>query len=198
MSRKIIGLAGYRQVGKSKITQHLCENHGFKSVHPFGVWKTGIVAMYKAIGIDEETALRMVDGDLKDTPHPSLPDGMDSRFLMERVGKYSGTELGPQWTLGLALKQMDQLYPDADLIIESIVYEVDVVRSFGGHIVMIDRPGTEGKGLDTDAATKLINPDSRFLNDGNELDVMLMEFEGPLMREGLISRCENDMEVALL
>ena len=91
---------------------------------------------------------------------------------------------------------MDCLYPDVTLIIESIVYEGDVLLDFGGHILMIDRPGTEGKGLDTDAATKLITPDSRFLNDGNELDVMLMEFEGHLMREGLISRCENNMEVA--
>ncbi len=195
MSRKIIGLAGFRQVGKSTITKHLCENHGFKSVHPFGVWKIGIMAMYKAIGIDDETALRMVDGNLKDTPHPSLPDGHDSRYLMERIGKYSGTELGPQWTLGLALKQMDLLYPTTDLIIESIVYEVDVVREFGGHIVMIDRPGTEGKGLDTDAATKLIMPDSRFLNDGDDEELLKIEFEGHLLREGLISRCEDLLEV---
>jgi hypothetical protein len=194
MSRTIIGLAGFRQVGKTHITKHLCENHGFKSVHPFEVWKDGIKAMYMSIGIDEQTAEDMVRGDLKDTPHDALPDGADSRFLMERLGKYSGTQLGRQWTLGLALRKMDLEYPNANLIIESIVYEVDVVREFGGHVVMIDRPGTEGKGLDTDKATKLIEPDSRFLNDGSDLDVLMIEFEAHLNQEGLLRR-SADLEM---
>jgi len=190
MSRKIIGLAGYRQVGKTLITKHLCEKHGFKSVHPFEVWKEGLKAMYISIGVDPETAEAMVRGNLKDTPQPELPSGYDSRYLMERLGKFSGTDLGPEWTLGLALRQMDILYPDADLVIESIVYEVDVVRQFGGHIVMIERPGTEGKGLETDKATRLIEPDSRFLNDGHEPEVLKVEFDAHLAHEGLLRSCE--------
>lgn len=191
MARRIIGLSGFRGSGKTLITKHLCEKHGFKSVHPFEVWKDGIKAMYMSIGIDADTAENMVRGPLKDTPHAALPGGHDSRFLMERLGKYSGAELGSEWTLGLSLRKMEQDYPDADLIIESIVYEVDVVREFGGHIIMIDRPGTEGVGLETDAATKLIQPDSRFLNDGNDPEVLKIEFDTHMMREGLLRNVEE-------
>jgi hypothetical protein len=196
MSRTIIGLAGYRKTGKSEIAKHLCEKHGFRSVHPFEVWKEGLKAMYRAIGIDEATAEGMVRGNLKDTPHPELPNGHDSRYLMERVGKFSGTDLGPEWTLGLSLRQVELLYPDANLVIESIVYEVDVVREFGGHIIKIERPGTEGAGLETDAATKLIVPDSSFTNDSDDLEMMKIEFESHLSRHGLLRQCETEMDIA--
>jgi hypothetical protein len=195
MSRTIIGLAGMRQVGKTHITKHLCEKHGFKSVHPFDVWKDGIKAMFTSIGIDEAMAEDMVRGELKDTVHGSLPDEQDARYLMERLGKYAGKELGPQWTLGLSLQKMDQQFPDANLIIESIVYEVDVIRKFGGHIIMVERPGVVSRGLETDKETLLINPDSTFLNDTSELDLMKIEIDAHLQREGLLPRVDQDMEI---
>lgn len=195
MARKIIGLAGFRRVGKSLIAEHLCENHGFKSVHPFEVWKEGIKAIYTSIGIDPDTAERMVRGDLKDQPHEALPNGADSRYLMEHLGKFTGTGLGPEWTLGLALQQITVKYPDADLVIESIVYEVDVVRSFGGHVVMIERPGTEGCGLETDQATKLITPDSRFINDGDDPELLKIEFDMHLAEIDML-RQNRGLEVA--
>lgn len=191
MNRKIIGLAGFRKAGKTLISKHLCENHGFKSVHPFGVWKEGLLAMYTAIGINPEEANEMIYGALKDTPSDDLPGRNDSRFLMEKLGKWTGTELGSEWTLGLALKQMSLKYPDTNLIIESIVYEVDVVREFGGHIVMIERPGTEGKGLETDKATRLIQADSHFLNDGSDKNVLRIEFDAHLEHHGLLDECEK-------
>lgn len=183
--RTIIGLAGQRGIGKTLIAKHLCENHGFKSVHPFDVWKDGIKAMMVSIGVEDELAEAMVRGNMKDTPDPALPDGHDPRYLMERLGKFAGTDLGPQWTLGLALKKMNRDFPDTNLVIESIVYEVDVVREFGGHIVMVNRPGVQAMGLDTDKATALIVPDSSFLNDGHDLDVLHMEFDGHMARHNL-------------
>lgn len=195
MTRTIIGLAGYRQVGKSKITEHLCENHGFKSVHPFEVWKEGLKAMYITIGIDEDTAEAMVRGNMKDTPHPELPDGQDSRYVMERLGKWAGTELGSQWTLGLSLRQLDKLYPDTDLVIESIVYEVDVVRDFGGHICKVVRPGTKGTGHETDKMTDLIVPDSTFLNDGHDIELLGIEFDAHLAHLGLLRSHHEPIEI---
>lgn len=195
MARKIIGLAGYRQVGKTNITQHLCEKHGFRSVHPFEVWKDGIKAIYMSIGIDEQEAESMVRGSLKDMPHDALPNGHDSRYLMERLGKFAGKDLGPEWTLGLALRQTNLLYPDTDLVIESIVYEVDVVREFGGHIIMVDRPNTNGKGLETDKHTQMIAPDSCFMNDGHNLENLMVEFDAHLREQGLLDQLRLDPEI---
>ena len=196
MSRKIIALAGYRSTGKSKISDFLCEKRGFKSVHPFGVWKIGLKAMYEAIGIPPGEAEEMVYGSLKDTPHKELPNGHDSRFLMEKLGNFTGTELGPDWTLRLALKEMDRLYPEDDLVIESIVYEADIIRDFGGHIVMVERPGTGDFTLETDRATQFIAPDSRFLNDGQDLSVLHADFDQHMARHGLHRSPDTELMIS--
>ena len=191
MNRTIIGLAGFRKTGKSLIAEHLCKNHEFKSVHPFKVWKDVIKDFYMKIGIEEEEAENMVHGNLKDMQHPLLPGNADSRYLMEKLGKFAGTVLSPEWTLGFSLQQAKAEYPDANLVIESLVYEVDLARRHGGHIIMVERPGTEGTGLETDKYTKLITPDSTFINDGNNPEQMISDFNDHMVRHDLMPRCET-------
>ena len=191
MSRRLIGLAGFRQTGKSLIAKHLCENHGFKSVHPFNIWKDGIITMYTKIGITPDKARDMVYGNQKDVPCDALPDNKTSRWLMERMGKFAGTELGADWTLGLTLNQMELQYPNEDLVVESIVYETNIMHLFGGHIIMVERPQTKTKGFETDKATMEINPDSRFLNDGNDPEKIKIEFDAHMEQHGLMQNYDN-------
>ena len=191
MSRIIVGLAGFRKTGKSLIAEHLCRDHGFKSVHPFRIWKDVIKDFYMKIGIGEEEAENMVHGHLKDMPHPLLPDNADSRYLMEKLGKFAGTGLSPEWTLGFSLQQAKREYPDANLVIESLVYEVDLARQHGGHIIMVERPGTEGTGLETDKFTKIITSDSTFINDGNDPEQMISDFDDHMARHNLMPRRDS-------
>jgi hypothetical protein len=192
--RAIVGLAGFRRSGKSEIAKHLIENHGFRSVHPFGIWKRAIVTFYTEIGISREDAEAMVDGHLKDTGCENLPDGVSSRFLMEELGNFTGTKLGPKWTIGLAIKKILDEEPDARLVVESIVYEADVVRELGGHIIMVDRPGQDGMGHKTDEVTRNLKSDSHFLNDGNDLELMKLEFDAHLAREGIIKARDEELQ----
>ena len=191
MKRRIIGLAGFRQVGKSSIARHLRDHHGFRIVHPFEIWKDGIKAMLISIGINQEEAEDMVHGKAKDTPHIALPGDHDARYLMESLGRFAGVELGPDWTLGLALRRMDHFYPNTDLVIESIVYEVDPVRRYGGHIVMVERPNSEYRGLKTDEATKNIRPDSWFVNDSDNIDELMTTFDTHMFNEQLMPERMN-------
>lgn len=119
----IIGLTGLREVGKSTIARILREQYGFASVHGFGPGRDMCVAHYRACGIDEDTARRMVYGDLKDTPCSQLPNGVSSRFFMEKLGRFMGQELGPDWTVGVEIARELRQNPKVKLVAESLVYE---------------------------------------------------------------------------
>ena len=169
MTGLIIGLSGRRGVGKSRVADHLVEHHGFSRIHPFQGGKAACVGYLVHVGATPEEAARMVNGDLKDKPCSLLPDNQTPRYFMERFGQFMGVQMGPAWTIGQEIRLALERDPDARLIAESIVYEVDVIRRMGGMIVEITRDGSRIEGLETDKATALIRPDLRFENNGNSL-----------------------------
>jgi hypothetical protein len=169
MTGLIIGLSGRRGVGKSRVADHLVERHGFSRIHPFQGGKAACVGYFVHVGATVEEAARMVNGDLKDKPCGLLPDNQTPRYFMERFGQFMGVQMGPEWTIGQEIRLALERDPDARLIAESIVYEVDVIRDMGGVIVEITRDGSTLSGLETDKATALITPDMRFENNGNSL-----------------------------
>lgn len=119
----------------------------------------------------------MVNGDLKDEPCALLPDNQTPRYFMERFGQFMGVQMGPAWTIGQEIRLALEKDPNARLIAESIVYEVDVVREMGGVIVEITRDASSIEGLETDKATALIRPDLRFENNGNSLSNLKREVD---------------------
>lgn len=172
MSAILIGLAGYRQVGKSHIADHLVNHHGFSKVHPFNGGKAATRAYYVHLGIDEHTAWEMTDGSLKDTPCEQLPGGVSSRFFMEKFGKFMGVEMGPDWTIGKEL-ELSLARGDSNqrLLVESIVYEDAIVRAQGGSIWKVERPTVlPTPGLKTDEYTSRLLADETILNDFATLD----------------------------
>jgi hypothetical protein len=196
MSRIVIGLAGFRQTGKSKAADYLKEKYGFQSVHPFNGGKAACMGYYTHLGIDEETAHEMIYGDLKDTPHPLLPGGVASRLFMERFGYFLGEDMGKEWTIGAELERMERIDPNQNLIVESIVYEVDELRKHGGHIIMVTRPGTgpesTSAGLKTDEATQNIVPDSTIVNDFETLEDLYEAIDRHLEEHCLLEPAFDD------
>ena len=192
MAGLIIGLSGRRGVGKSRVADRLVERHGFRRIHPFDGGKAACVGYFKHIGISEEDAARMVNGDLKDKPCPLLPDNQTPRYYMEQFGHFMGVKMGPAWTIGQEIRMALERDPDARLIAESIVYEVDVIRNMGGVIVEITREGSNITGLETDKATALIRPDLRFANNGNSLIQLAADVDDLL--EAVLEYVEPDPE----
>lgn len=165
----IIGLTGYRGAGKSLACAHLESAHDFQKIHAFAGGKAACIGYFTHIGISQEDARRMVDGDLKETPCPLLPDCATPRFFMERFGKFLGGTLGPEWTLGQEIRLAKERDPESRILIDSVVYEADLIRSHGGVIVKMTREGPRPQGIETDKAVDEIEPDFLIENNGNDV-----------------------------
>lgn len=185
---RIIGLTGYRGTGKSEIARHLCERHGFASVHAFAGGKAASEAYFRHLGASEVMAWEMVHGALRDVPSKLLPimaqhdspgrrDHATPRYFMEMFGNFMGATLGTDWTAGAEIRRHLRDMPGRDIVLESVVYEDQVVRDFGGVIIRIDRAGALGRGLKTDEAVTRITPDAVFLNEAGTVAEMLSQFD---------------------
>lgn len=188
---KIIGLTGFRGVGKSEFAKYLKDTHGFTSVHAFAGGKAASEAYFRhMIGphILPELAQEMTHGEYRDVALPYLPKLRDKdgklteehatpRYFMEMFGNFMATTLGPEWTLGVELDLLKRSGFNGNLIVESVVYEDEVIRANGGMIIRIDRPGAGSRGLKTCAAVERITPDAIFVNNGNSLEEAFSRFD---------------------
>lgn len=173
----IIGLSGKRGVGKSAVSDILVRDHGFTRIHPFGGGKVASKGYFMHLGASPDEAERMVNGDLKDVPSPFLPDHAAPRYFMERFGKFMGTTLGPAWTIGQEVRLALEKDPDANLLVDSVVYEADVIRASGGIVVKIFRPTSTIVGIESDQAIDALMPDLVFDNTGGRLEDLPAQVE---------------------
>lgn len=165
----MIGFTGLRYVGKSTAADTLVEL-GFKKAHAFGPGKAMCITYYEYLGIDHDTAVRMVHGDLKDTPCDKLPGGVTSRFFMEPFGKFMGVSMGPEWTLEVELDKMTRDGVEK-VTIESLVYEAPIFHRRGGYIVRLLRDGAKPTGDHTDIAQAAVKEDFVIDNNGTKEDL---------------------------
>jgi hypothetical protein len=163
----IVGLTGKRGVGKSTAADVL-EEYGFIRGHAFDGGKAATVGYFIHLGMSADMADEAVYGNLRDEPNWFLPHNEKPRLFMEKFGKWFGTVLGPDWTLGAELDRIERKYPGAPVVIESVIYEAALLRSRGGRIIRIIRPDYDGVvGLETDAAEREIYADREIINDGS-------------------------------
>ncbi len=156
----LVGLTGRRNVGKTTFANYLESQFGFNRLHAFGAGKEAAMTWFAEATGDMDLAVRMVHGDLKDKPCPQLPGGVAPRHFLERFGAFMGEEMGVDWTLGMEVKKARREFPNAPIVVESVVYEVDWFRRAGGLIIRLERPDFESpEGLSSDEAQARIQAD---------------------------------------
>lgn len=169
----IIGLTGKRGVGKSTVADTL-EEFGFTRVHAFDGGKSATFGYFRHLGMSEDMADRSVYGDLRDEPNEFLPGSATPRFFMEKFGKFMGTVMGGDWTLGAEIDRVRRQFPRSPMVVESVVYEAGLLKERGGLVVRVTRPGFVGVvGLETDAAEAGIVADAELSNDGTLEDLAI-------------------------
>ena len=177
----IIGLTGARGSGKTTVADYLRKKHGFIIGHTFRSGKEMCEAYFYWLGVPKRTAKDMVNGKLRDVPCALLPNNHTPRYLMERLGFWMGTELGPAWTLGTELNRFDRICPPGtNYVFESVVYEAALLKYRGGIIVKLGRTSTL-QGLHTDAAVNNLTPDFVLENNGPNVEALYDEIENLLL-----------------
>lgn len=187
----IVGLTGERECGKSVIGDHLVNNKNFVRLHPFNPGKAFLRGYYVSFGISEKEAFAMTDGELKNSPSPILPidpetgEHYSSRWLMERLGRYMAREMGVKWTIGAEIRHYSAQDPTAGLLIESLVYEEDVVREMGGVIIRVTRHPdvantSKTVGEVSDSFVAGIRHDAELINHMDGKERLIEDFEHTL------------------
>lgn len=170
----IIGLTGDRGVGKSEIVRYLVKHHGFQQTHSFAPGKTMFISYLERKRVPHDIAFQMVYGDLRDVPSKYLPNNATPRYFMEKFGYFMGHDLGGDWTLGVEIE--NAIYDNVKmLIVDSVVYEEDVINKYNGIIVRVTRPGKEHNAHidapNTTAANKIVKEHAVLENNGSLEDL---------------------------
>lgn len=187
----IIGLTGQRHSGKSQAAKYLIEKYGFVKAHPFDGGKEMCKVYYQRMGFTEDESERMVNGDLKDVPQDRLPGGVSSRFFMEKFGKFL-FDVGPEWTLGVELNRtMRYKLTAPDIVIESLVYEERVFRTFDdAFVIMLERYSSQ-EGSETSKVVKTIVPDIIISNNTDSLDDLYAKLDQVILERRSVVTCRN-------
>lgn len=92
MKPVVIAFAGKRHSGKSEAVRVLNEEFGFREIKFAGPLKDMLRAMYRSVGVDDETIERKIEGDLKEVP---------CEWLMGATPRRAMQTLGTEWRDGL-------------------------------------------------------------------------------------------------
>lgn len=167
----ILALTGLAGCGKSTAAAYLAEHHGFARVRFAGPLKAMLRAFYAAAGLAPDAVEAKIEGGLKEYPC-TLLGGRSPRHAMQTIGAEWGRDLmSPDlWVLawsgaaGRAIRD-----GAAGVVVEDCRYENEAaaVRSLGGRILRIERPGLPPIAGNHGSEGRELPRDGIILNDGD-------------------------------
>lgn len=173
----LIGLTGYKGSGKS-LYANAVNNYAEYVGAPCcvlkfaGALKGAIGVILHTAGIELKTAVEMIEGSMKETPH-DVWLGRTTRHAMQTLGTEWGREcISPDlWTniIKNKIKALRREDAEAVILLDDVRFanEAALIRELGGVTVRVERPGTA---TDTSHASErevmTIPVDSVFYNVG--------------------------------
>lgn len=166
MALKLIGLCGLAGSGKSTVARTLVKNHGFirrPMAYP-------LKAMIGALGIGPE----LLDGDAKVKEVPmEMFNGRTLREAMQTLGtEWGRAQFGDNFWVNMWMRNR----PPTDTVCDDVRFpnEADMIRSLGGKVVRVLRPGAGSSVNATHASERvdLLQHDTVILNVGTPDDLV--------------------------
>jgi hypothetical protein len=160
---QIIGLAGYRGVGKSTVRKLLVDRLGY--VHkPFA---GPLKSMLRVLGLTEE----MLDGDQKEEPTELLM-GHTPRHAMQTLGTEWGRDLINQnfwlhcWRRSIIGYNL--------IVVDDVRFENEaaIIKELGGVVIRLQRPGFRASAHISEHGVDLIRTNITLVNAGSPDDLL--------------------------
>jgi hypothetical protein len=161
----IVGITGFKGTGKTTAAEHLVRTYGFRRVR----FAAPLKAMLKAFGLSEAE----VDGYLKEEPC-ALLNGTTPRLAMQTLGtEWGRMMIHPNLWIDSWKREvikLSQQTPDVSIVCDDCRFanEFDAIRSLGGKVLRITRPGREGGQHPSEADMAELDADYSFVNNGNQ------------------------------
>jgi len=169
MAAKVVGVAGRAGHGKGATADYLVRRHGFVRVKFATYLKAMLRAMLREMGVPHETIERMLEGDLKEVPTPLL-GGKTPRWAMQSLGNEWGRDLiaSNLWVDAWKYKVELLAAEGRKVVVDDCRYEneAQAIRSFGGVIVFVERPGVTVTSNSHVSERFEFQSDLTILNDG--------------------------------
>jgi hypothetical protein len=178
MTLTVIGLTGAAGSGKTTVAGHMVENWYTERRAFADSLKRMLRRFLEDQGVGLAEACRMTSGDLKEVPTEYL-GGRSPREAMQTLGTEWGRTLSPSlwidaWRRSVEKLALETSADEEDLIVvvDDVRFpnEVEAIRSLGGIIVRIERPGAGldgARGAHASETADLGEPDHAIENDGS-------------------------------
>lgn len=138
---RVIGISGAAGSGKSTLADQLAAAHGYRRVKLADPLKAMLAGYYQCLGLRPMEVARRLEGDLKEEADPALA-GVSPRHAMRTLGTEWGRGLIAEdfWIQAWRARARLGWVVTDDVRFED---EVAAIRSLGGLVVEVQRPGLE-------------------------------------------------------
>ena len=168
---KLIGITGKKRTGKDTAAATLSVECGYDRFAFASLLKAMTYSLLARLGIDPQTAYKMVDGDLKEMPCPQLC-GKHTRWVMQTLGTEWGRKcIDENFWVRATLRAASS----ADKAVISDVRfanEAQAIRDAGGRVVRLLRGNDNGDSH----ASEVMDFDVDFTIDNNGTINQLREY----------------------
>lgn len=166
----IIGLTGLAGSGKDTVRTYLEERQAFAGLAFADPIRAMLSTLFQQVGASDEW---MTDRLLKEGTIPAL--GTSYRHLAQTLGTEWGRSVAYDFWLRIAQARVAAML---DMGVKCVVIsdvrfknEADWIRSIGGHVWRVDRPGLEPVRLHSSELISHITPDRVIANNGSVKDL---------------------------
>jgi len=141
MSKKILGVTGYKQSGKDTFARVLIEERGYVNIKFADALKDMIRSVIRIQGVSEDEIEDMVEGGEKENYSKYL-GGKSPRYAMQTLGTEWGRDIiGEDFWVNVTKNRI--LSTKGNVIITDMRFhnECDLIKELGGTTVRINRDG---------------------------------------------------------